>query len=173
MFVKIYHGTNEGDFWGPQKRNCWCSSGWKTTYKTTSEDFGLHIHSQTDCVQMEEIQDHCYPPPEVVGQQRSLQDQYVFHQWGHKGPQGNLIFMSPLLGEQWTKMVCVSGLQEEINKQINKCIYVCIDVVMFKDFSKWIQQVNACFTCVSQTDAYAHQHTCSTVWFWFSLWQHH
>ncbi len=27
-------------------------------YKTISKEFGLHKHSQTDCVQMEEIQDH-------------------------------------------------------------------------------------------------------------------
>ncbi len=31
-------------------------------YKTISKVFGLKIHSQTDCVHMEEIQDHCYLP---------------------------------------------------------------------------------------------------------------
>ncbi len=31
-------------------------------YKTISKEFGLHKSSQTDCVQMEEIQDHCYLP---------------------------------------------------------------------------------------------------------------
>ncbi len=31
-------------------------------YKTISKEFGLHKSSQTDCVQLEEIQDHCYLP---------------------------------------------------------------------------------------------------------------
>ncbi len=31
-------------------------------YKTISKEFRLHKHSQTDCVQMEEIQDHRYLP---------------------------------------------------------------------------------------------------------------
>lgn len=26
-FVKVYHGTNKGDDRGPQKKDCWCSSG--------------------------------------------------------------------------------------------------------------------------------------------------
>ncbi len=62
MFVEVNHVTNKGDYWGPRKKSWCCSSGQNILQNLRLRVWTLLIHSQTDCVQMEEIHDHCYLP---------------------------------------------------------------------------------------------------------------
>ncbi|XP_037532414.1 GON-4-like protein [Nematolebias whitei] len=48
------------------------------------------VHSQTDCVQMEEIQDHFYPAQEWWTNKGHSKSKVWNHRRGHKGPQGNV-----------------------------------------------------------------------------------
>ncbi len=58
-------------------------------YKIISKEFRLHKSSQTDFVQMEEIQDHCYLPKKCSTNKDHSKSERVIV-WGCKSTQGNV-----------------------------------------------------------------------------------
>ncbi len=65
MFVEENHGTNKGDLFEDLRKRVVVAHQAGKSYKNNFYKVWTPlIHSRTDYVQMEEMQDHCYPPQE-------------------------------------------------------------------------------------------------------------
>lgn len=115
MFVERHHAKNKGALWGTQEEGCWCSWSWKGLQNHLERVWTPPFHSQTDCVQMEDIQDHCYTPQEWSTHKDHPRARCVVHMI-IKDPRVTPLpcwqmfrFIKLLKGEHQTAKLCVAG----------------------------------------------------------------
>ncbi len=101
MFGDVNHVTSKGDYWGHFKKSCILLIRLE---KVTKPSLSLEqIHSQTDCVQMEEIQDHCYLPEKWLNNKDPSKAEHVIVCEVEKVPRVTYL----------ATMLCMAELQEE------------------------------------------------------------